>query len=78
MESSALRALKVGPLSLKIAVLCQFVCDTLSSTEHCCCWSLFLFLILILARMEEQNDGRNVARVFEMGMEFYTGWSSQK
>lgn len=38
----------------------------------------FLFLIIIVARMEEQDDGRNVVRVFEMGMEFYTGQSSQK
>lgn len=27
--------------------------------------------------MEDQDDGRNVVRVFEMGMEFYTGQSSK-
>lgn len=36
-----LRALRVGPLSLKTVVLCQFVWDTLSSTECCCCCFIF-------------------------------------
>lgn len=36
-----LRALKVGPLSLKTVVLCQFMWNTLGSTECCCCCFIF-------------------------------------
>lgn len=71
MESLALRSPKAGPLGFKS--LCF---ASLSETL----WAVQDIVVgtLILASMEEQDDGRNVVRVFEMGMEFYTGQSSQK